>query len=351
MLTVQGIFKILIGTIATIVIVSIIIEYINVVTASMEIQSMVRMSVRQAAVYFQEETYMRDDASNINNYELRDSTGNVVAVAGVDGRFYTGSNKSQVWNSLYGTALFSDWYNTTAGVRGTWNNLDIMMDNWTSVENASVADDNTRARITEFYIASNMTPLNMGITYLDRDTLERISRWNATAILSNSIINDDGGYTNIIRDAKYAGAGRDYYVKYKGFDVFATSLRITGIDYRVFNVNDAAQRLEFQRYTNINAANIVGYMDGAGDDRRNICVAGINYFIEASYNGVTPLKNIIGYINGKRVVGMNSNEADRDTGVAIETTNISGVGGGGFEGNILGGAAPINGRLVYYVVR
>lgn len=315
---VKTIFKVLIGTIAILLLSMVVIEYINVATFSYQINQLTRLSVKKACDFYSKETYK----SNVGL--LRDivgASGNNV----IGGNIYDYNTDEEIYNSLYtNSSDFINWYSQHSGI---WDKLDLLA---YGLNIGGKIVDGEDALIAKYMADTQVTPINLGVTYLDKDSIEKVTKWNLTAIISNGLAN------NIIDNSS---DGR-VYTKYKGFRVYTTEAQITGIDYRILDINnDVSEIKNLTRLENL---------DSMEFENSKFVVAGITYSIPIAYEGVTPLENVIRLTNEYRVKGIANRNADKGNQThLIKSENLE---GGGFSGSSLG-SLPIKGELTFIVTR
>ena len=337
----QSIFKILALTLICIVVLSFTLEMYNAITSSHNINTKARIAARQAAVLFGQETYIRPTGGFVGNMQgLNNNTGAFT----VNGNFFIGGTPELIHQNMFVSGGTSGEFIAWAEAhRHLWRNIDLMM---LSINNENPPGRQIDRLIGDTFIEHRMTPLNMGVPYLDRATIERIMRWNLAMILNNGQINTaTGGMANMHRVG-----GRDF-VLYNGFRVFINELTVE-IDYEVVNLVTQADRFNF--LTGMNAATLV-----SGDERDNIMIAGISYSVPVQYVGVTPIANIAEFFWENRVQGIAASGAvatDWDGMTATDPAEAL-LQGGGFIGHsdwwedadlpML----PIPGRVIYYIIR
>ena len=126
----------------------------------------------------------------------------------------------------------------------------------------------------ETYVKTHVTALNSGITYLDRETLGNIARWNMVA-------NFYGGNNDMLHKSSSSVKGansRDFdYVMYDGYKIYYNTLKITDIDYKVYDLSTVTGAADFARRTNVGNASY--WTDTVGidkdDERKCVCVADV----------------------------------------------------------------------------
>ena len=348
-MSVKTIFKVILGTIATIVISSLVIELFNLELQSMQMTKLINVSGKQAAALFAQETYKSDSgAGSANMPNLRTTDGGVY----VSGNFYNGTSEASIYNSIYTSSEFRNWVGAN---RGKWLSVDCIA---SGLGLGSGGLGPNEIMSGQMYVNNYVTPLNMGVPYMDKDTLQKMFRWNLTQTLSNcreeAIVQDAFG---------------QYAVAYNGFMVYANRAEITDIEYKVLDLTDSNDAKEFYKYTSVNPANLNGKavttsigvytedttlmsdVPGYGDERRYACLVGINYRVPVSYEGVTFMRTIISYLwsADARVEGLDGNIPDK--GYASWNPSTPWLTSGGFQEDINPGDVPIPNTLVYYIVR
>lgn len=353
-MTVKTIFKVILLTIIVTVMSSLIIELFNLQTTSLQLSSISKMSARQACVFFSQETYKRSDFKDVN-------TTNLIGIDGgeVSGTFYDTDMVPSSWHSKItemnkgdaaitdeSLGIYADLYLNSTEFRKF---LSDYADNWESLRVYSAAltsagDDPWG--IGEYYVTSLMTPLNMGVPYLDHDSVERIFKWNLTSILNNGQLTG----TNL---TNFKGTGTDAYVLYKGFRVYVNRATIDNLEYQLLDLSNSDDAAKFEEYTNIKAATITNNSTGPTDERNKVLVVGVEYTVPMSYEGITPIKHVMQFAWDTKVSGMNDNPEAGTTPTGIwDTTGIEDMSQGGFKGATLSdGQLPVPGKLIYYIVR
>lgn len=330
-MSVKTIFYTIIGTMLIIVVGSLTLEWYNVSTTSLQLGSIAKMSARQACVFFGQETYKREDFKDVNMNDIYSHDGTLV----ISGKFYDGSSAEDIYNNLYGN--MSNFLKADGPVKqqfkGNWESLDLLINR------------NDEWGIGEFYREAMMTPLNMGIPYLEKDVIERIMKWNLASILNNGQITSSGGFLNLHQDEF-----GEYYALYKGFRVYVNRVEVTDIDYKIIDISTSSGQAEFLEYTNMDASIITDTTEGPSDERNKVCVAGISYKVPMKYMGITPIKLVAEYGWNQSVAGYDGIEPGETT---YEWNNVgeANLEQGGFDGSAESGVLPVPGDLVYYIVR
>lgn len=342
--SVKTIFKVLIGTIAVMVFSSLIIEYVNLTVVSLRLTNVTKVAARQSAVLFSQETYKRR-ASGGGAVELD----NISALDGtmyVSGDIYPSSVPETMYDILYtNSSEYRSWLNTYGDY---WDSTKIMKKylfggvvSLPSNPLDSVAMQNyTDYLMGKSYAEGMMTPLNIGVPYLDRATVDRMFKWNLTEILS------DCGDESIIR-ADDAGNNCIYF---DGFRVYADLATITNIEYRVYNILDPDGADDFNQMTGMDPSVLIDNAGSDANERMNIMVVGIEYSVPVAFEGVTPIRRIAEFIWNYEVEGITGEGGPGLTGEHWNDA-IANLESGGFEGPGIHGGLPVPGKLIYYIVR
>lgn len=378
-MSVKGIFKALIGTVFLIVVSSLIIEIINVTISSLELTQISRIACRQAAVLFSQETYKPRDGNTgtvgMPDVQTADNT------SYVDGQFYVGGSPEGIYKGLYGKGSdFDTWVskspaNKSDSFESYWLNIkrihDGLIDDSEPTMPSNVTGPGGEAALLEYteklisksYVDVLMTPLNMGVPYLDEDTLNRMFRWNLAQMVS------DCQQSRIRKDDNATHNRGKYYVYYNGFRVFAQEASITNTIYNVYELDNSHDENEFIKVTHINHPENLGFTYGGGyeeyigsaeDERSNVCIVAIEFKVPISYEGITPLRRLAEFTWNYDVKGYAaSGEADDPgftEGVHSWSDATVDLQLGGFNGNsqndgLRAGVLPVPGKLIYYVVR
>lgn len=309
MIGVKGVFKTLIWTIFGICIVALFIEYLNITASTTFLTGIMNRSVERAADYFAQETYKNRDyglAGNMRSLNGIDENGDP-SIYTISGTFYTGSEED-VYNKLYGEdSSFADWYNSiyvSARNRGEvyWQNLEMLasglgLGNTRNLTAAQKENGKT-------YAEEHMTPLNLGIPYLDDDTVEKIAAWNIANTLSE-------GKESLLHYETNSDGNLAKYVLYKGFRIYPADIDVDVTNFEVYDVTERDQQIAFEQATNMDLAMFDQVIDDGGlidDERRYVGVVDIQYTVPMEYVGVTPMRNIINFMaNRKQVAGYGNN--------------------------------------------
>ena len=356
MLSVKGVFKTLIGTMLLIVFSSLFVEYINITATTTFMNGMMSRSVEKSCDYFAQETYKNDGADG-NVSTIVDSKGQTFC----SGTFYP-VGKEETYRSLYGSgSAFEEWYKSDyrnmklqarAGDKPMWLNLEILAKGLNMNTGALTSGDTA---LGKSYVENMMSPLNLGIPYLDKDTVTKIAQWNLTYNLSEGF--KERLHMNENDDASGNGVALRPYIVYHGFRVFTKDLEINSIDYDVYDIRTQTGRDNFKSATNMEAAQLYGgenKNDIANianlDERAYIGVATINYTVPMQYVGVTPMRSIINFVQNKTAVqGYGTMAGDKSSEIMKTWTNKKTETTYSSKANVQNMA--IKNKLVYYIVR
>lgn len=349
-MSVKTIFKVLIGTIVIIVVSFIVIELYNVNLMSQDLVQLTKLAAKQSAVLFSQETYKQ--------YQAGDSIGGTIAMQDIldengnhylTGNFYPSESAQEIYEHLYTSDEFKAWLEDEQAVeKGNWHNLKLIdraLNRPESLTTDVRSEDYVDSMTALLYKDVMMTPLNLGIPYLDIETMNKMFRWNLAQLLSNC-------NSNMIRQDENG----DTYVYYSGYRVYVQNARISKLDYKTFDLTNLNDRAEFSRYTHIDPDNL-GFeydQDDLGidnEERERVCIVGINYSIPVSYEGITPFKTMFDYVWDTEVEGLNDG-AGRIEQQEFDNTAKADLSAGGFNGwNKKEGVLPVPGKLIYYVIR
>lgn len=302
--SVATIFKIIIGTIALIVISSILVEFFNVTLTATFVRGIITKSIEKSCDFFAQETYIRDEDGNSTDKTvynvvspIRFKDGSVAVSADF---FGDASTQDEIYNKLYVES--NDFRQFIKDNSEHWNNLKRLGygiskkkgNGFLNVDNIKGLKDYDK-KAGETYVETHVTALNSGITYLDKETLTNIARWNMVA-------NFYGGNPDMLYDAQTTVLNRNTndfdYVLYDGYKIYFNTLKITDIEYKVYDLLNASEVAEFAKRTNMDKPSYWSSQVGLDntDERRKVCVADVKYTVNISYDGITPIKSIMQYM-------------------------------------------------------
>lgn len=361
---IRGIFITIIGTIVVMIVTTLIVELQNAQLSSGELTMLMRKGMLSACSHYAEETYKTDNGlhGSVGNAKNIVGTGMDTTIGGlnegsnvanynggmVSGAFYDGNTAEEIYDKLYDrtSGNFKKWYEDN-NVAGKWKSLDAYMEG-KSLDGTS--DD--------YYHDYQITPLNMGITYLDKEVLEKIAKWHIASLLSNTMTD------NIGEDS----AGNTF-VNFKGFRVNINSLKIKEIRYEIINIDNPAGAERFKSISNMEPAKLSTNVLAEADETRNVSIAYITYTVGIEYIGLTPMREVIKIAmdpnpdNSKnKVGGMNdmapfweygatTTEYDADKAAYNYTTQESEMTVGQEGDNSSLEYVPAVGYINYYVIR
>lgn len=346
---VKSIFKLIIGTMVFFVLFMAIVELYNVTVSAYLLKSTISSTLSRSADYFAQESY-------------KNGSGNVKQIVGyggaidtsLNGQFYYGSDRNN-YDRLYKYESFRDF---SVKFKDDFRKLKVLAKALGHINDSLLAGEDS---IGNYYVDGLVTPLNIGVAYLDNDVLNKIFRWNLVSTLM-------GGQRDML--IVNPSDGGQPYVFYKGFRIYYNSIAVTKIDYKVYNLYNSDDADAFSELTNIDVAN---YLATSGiypsDERSRVIVATLNYNIKVGYEGITPIKRVFqwalntgssrdDFINtGSSSTSVARNEDSWDTSSSKWSgdTTLSRVGarnedlsGGGSD---FGNAVDINNNIVYYIIR
>lgn len=373
MFSVKTIFKTLIGTIVLITVSSFIVEIFNCMTTGLQINQLTRLACKQSCTLFSQESYKKrvdnesgDSGGTIATNPVRMRTANGGTTVVHNGDFYGSGDAATIYRKLYGPGSdFVSWVeNDPAAIKGNWKNVNLIKMGLTEEArlrgipfnpNDNENREYTEAQLALLYADVMMTPLNLGIPYLDKSTVESIFRWNLAELLSNCnpdlIYEDDWG---------------NVCVNFKGFVIYPMDAEIIDINYQVYNLTQPSDRAKFNKETNINPDKLafgdtvnmdVMSSGGAADERQRICIAGIQYKIPIEYKGITPIAKIYENVWNSEVEGLegqtpnNPRDSIQPAGNSLVLGGFASEASSSSNEGMSAGTLPIPGNLTFYLVR
>ena len=366
-MSVQTIFKALIGTAFLIVFSALMIEIFNLSISMHQMRGLVQTALTKSCDLFAQETYKTDSTGYMGAGDLPDIRTGDNTREYISGNIYPGNTAEEIWNALYksSSSSFKTSFLTDAEVQSgsgyKWHSLNILKmavnSEYSGVSvpapgaSESAIEEYNKKMFAKAYAENLYTPLNIGITFLDEDTVTKIFRWNLTKLLTN------GYNAKIVEDPNNSGS---YYVQYNGFRCYADQAQIN-IDYKVYDLSNSADKIEFAGITGIgdpNAANMgsLGFTSDTNlikdtmgineDERKKVCLATITYTMPVSYEGISPIKEIFEFAFKQEVTGLEAAAPN----VPDQTWNYNkqNLAGGGVNTAV---TTPTSGNIYYYVVR
>lgn len=351
-MSVKTIFYTLIGTIVVIVTGCMLVELFNISIYSSQIANLAKVSAYQSCALFTQETYKTDLTANygaVASPDILDSEGNLY----ISGDFYPGDTVEEIYLALYKS---SDFTTAMSPLRSTYTNLDLMMKglennghvtvpaiSWNS-SNADIQANRNATKANQFY-KDHYTPANLGIPYMDIDTVSKMFRWNLAQLYSNC----DSDLIQIDQTGKQ-------FVNYKGFRCYVQDAQITNCTYEVYymgkdptgnepnNHANESVAADFTARTGIRVKDVNGDTTGitvsttkdiAGNivkDNAAVTVVEVDYTMPVAYQGITPLDTLFEFVWNNSVEGLSGGPVDRTvtedfdnlTTSQVTSTNVNG---------------------------
>lgn len=327
---IKSIFKILIGVILFMTIGMFIVELYNITIASELLKSTAHTTLSKSCDYFAQESYKNGSG---NAYQLVGYDNSVDT--SLNGQFYFGSTE-QVYDRLYtNSSSFANYVNS---FKDKFRKLKVLGKGLGITGDALLDGEDT---IASDYRQGLVTPLNIGIAYLDRDTVNKIFKWELVAVLSAG--NPDMVITN-------PADGSNPYVVYKGFRIYYNSIYVDNPSYRAYDLFNATDKKDFEKLTNIDTDRyILNARINENDERRYVVVASMKYKVRVGYEGITPIKRLFQWV-------VNTGDDERfDTNRWQGETTLSRAGARNedFFGSGLNydSSVGVGNKIIYYIIR
>lgn len=327
---IKSIFKILIGVILFMTIGMFIVELYNITIASELLKSTAHTTLSRSCDYFAQESYKNGSG---NAYQLVGYDNSVDT--SLNGQFYFGSTE-QVYDRLYANSgSFANYVNS---FKDKFRKLKVLGKGLGITGDALLDGEDT---IAGDYRQGLVTPLNIGIAYLDRDTVNKIFKWELVAVLSAG--NPDMVITN-------PADGSNPYVVYKGFRIYYNSIYVDNPSYRAYDLFNATDKKDFEKLTNIDTDRyILNARINENDERRYVVVASMKYKVRVGYEGITPIKRLFQWV-------VNTGDDERfDTNRWQGETTLSRAGARNedFFGSGLNydSSVGVGNKIIYYIIR
>lgn len=327
---IKSIFKILIGVILFMTIGMFIVELYNITIASELLKSIAHTTLSKSCDYFAQESYKNGSG---NAYQLVGYNNSVDT--SLNGQFYFGSTE-QVYDRLYANSgSFENYVNS---FKDKFRKLKVLGKGLGITGDALLDGEDT---IANDYRQGLVTPLNIGIAYLDRDTVNKIFKWELVAVLSAG--NPDMVITN-------PADGSNPYVVYKGFRIYYNSVYVDNPSYRAYDLFNATDKKDFEKLTNIDTDRyILNARINENDERRYVVVASMKYKVRVGYEGITPIKRLFQWV-------VNTGDDERfDTNRWQGETTLSRAGARNedFFGSGLNydSSVGVGNKIIYYIIR
>ena len=327
---IKSIFKILIGVILFMTIGMFIVELYNITIASELLKSTAHTTLSKSCDYFAQESYKNGSG---NAYQLVGYDNSVDT--SLNGQFYFGSTE-QVYDRLYANSgSFANYVNS---FKDKFRKLKVLGKGLGITGDALLDGEDT---IASDYRQGLVTPLNIGIAYLDRDTVNKIFKWELVAVLSAG--NPDMVITN-------PADGSNPYVVYKGFRIYYNSIYVDNPSYRAYDLFNATDKKDFEKLTNIDTDRyILNARINENDERRYVVVVSMKYKVRVGYEGITPIKRLFQWV-------VNTGDDERfDTNRWQGETTLSRAGARNedFFGSGLNydSSVGVGNKIIYYIIR
>lgn len=329
------VLKVLLGIQVVMLVFSGFVEIVNIERTTLFVRGTINKSIESSCRYFAQETYKNDQGefvgNNVSDLSFSDRDGGGVAVSG---RFFNGSTQEEVYKNLYSTEDFKkfldgDSYEFIGSLetektnkQGLWVALDALSKyyataNGWNIKQGTLSDKYYKVGST--LAGAKTTVINAGVTYLDKETLNNIIKWNMVA-------NFYKGNEEALHKSKYTGGNADKYdyVMYNGFKLFYNTAEVNNITYTVYDLSTEKGKNAFKSVSFIGDGDYWDADRGSGDDYRYICVATVTYTMRMGYDGVTYLKpfmkylfsrnaRVLGRSDGSRVEDYSQYNIDMDT--------------------------------------
>lgn len=329
---VKSIFKVLIFFTLFVTIGMLIIEVYNLTIASELLKSTAHSTLERSCDYFAQESYKNGSG---NAYQLRGYNNGLDT--SLNGQFYYGSD-SQVYDKLYTNS--DDFATYVNKYKDNYRKLKVLGKGLGLTHDILLDGEDA---IGSYYRQGLVTPLNIGIAYLDRGTVEKIFKWELVAVLSSG--QDDMIITN-------PADGSNPYVLYKGFRIYYNSIQLDDPSYKVYDLFNSDDKKKFEELTNIE---VDDYMLRArineSDERRYIVVANMNYKVRVGYEGITPIKRLFQWVvntGDDERYDINNPKWSGDTTLSRVGARNEDFFGSGLRYD---SSVGIGNKIIYYIVR
>lgn len=191
----------------------------------------------------------------------------------------------------------------------------------------------------QVYDNNFVTPANFGIPYLDPDFMQKAFQWNIAMLFgqpdkNNQVISGVGVASSSYEVPNSGMVNGKAYINYNGYRIYVganTNTKITNIQYIMYNTQGTGTygADQFKAVTNIDPNNLrtlraqtndKGYTDGmqlitqgyeGSVYLQYLTVVKIDYSVEVGYQGVTPMKKMIEFIQSYSVNGLNGSKPNK----------------------------------------
>lgn len=357
-MSVKKIFLTIIGTISLMIVSFILIEVFNISIVSTQLSNLTKTAAYQTCTLFTQETYkVRGQGGAANMSDINDVNGTFY----ISGKFYNGTVE-QIWRNLYvGTANFNS---AMGSLRSDYTNLDLLMKGiengggssgsptlgWDlTPEKLQEQSDNNKANQM---FADMYTPANIGIPYMDPETINKIFKWEIAQILSSC------NSENI-----HVDQNNEQFVMFKGFRCYASQAEITNISYKTYKLYGStlstdADKLKKDTGLLVKGATAPGDLgidpkvikNMAGKeiyDNATVTAVEIEYTIPVAYEGITPIRSWFNFMFNSGVTGLGDSVGGASNPEEFDDTLKSNLSSADQKANKI----PTTGKLIYTLVK
>ena len=289
--------------VAIIVITVIIVELYNVTRYSQELIQIIRTTMEQSCDYFAIESFRGSSISKGNSYELK-GLKNDTPYSVISGKFYE-NDEEMTYNKLYNSSQAKDYIDWLS------SEIDhsIVDNNFAWKQFYDIMSKGDSSEYFDYYI----TPINLGFTYLDEETLTHIFAWKLANKLSSTGIatgrRSDYSQRNVIL---FDNIKNKWFIRWHGFRIylgsdtnqFGDSIHINvtpSTQCKLLHITDPDDGEEFATWTHITTTDYLTKNEITANDLRSFKIMyDIRWTIDIGYEGVLPLALMLNFINGKQ---------------------------------------------------
>ena len=303
--SIKSIFKILILVAIIPVIACAGIEWFNVYSNSYKLKPLINISVDQAAKMFSEESFcLGGDIEDLfptligQDYSERmfdESYSPIEQDYNYSERMFDESySPIDIYKYLmdYSPTSIKDFAFNTHG--------DIVDENGTRVYNADapagifqnlglIVDETSP--IGEVYRENLATPMNLGIPYLNDDTIEAMAAWNMAQLLNTDGKSADPSVSShmktTLQNMIYDHGDGVFYMRWNGYRVYMNQLQVK-VTYELLNMSTSEGGERFEELTHVSRKVFDSSHLMSGANEKYAVVAKIHYSVPIAYEGVTP---------------------------------------------------------------
>lgn len=305
------IFKILFLIIITPLIIVMVIEFSNVYSNSYKLRPLVEISISEAAKTFSEESFVLGAKGNgasapkdlyqnlIGKRNPSNPTGYQGIITVGDEIFDSKSEPHDIYEYLMNgsdTSIKDFGFNSNLTV---FDSTDNPVSSWhgpaDKFKNLDLILDNSNP-IGAVYRANYVTPMNLGIPYLDDLTVTAMAKWNTAHALciageqDTSSITLSNNLDTLYRDSLGS------YIFWHGFRVYVSEMELN-VRYLLLDMSNSADRDKFETETSMSAETLFGdsVIESIGNEKYFILTY-IDYSIPIIYEGVTPWRQLASWL-------------------------------------------------------